>query len=458
MFGMFKRKSDPPSAPQLPSSAAVPPVIPLPSSSAVPPPIPKPPRAQHKFFSHEFLPQGFTGADHGKFLGYLFHKDLKGMMRAGWTAIGKEHFGVAAIPATDLEAWVFKHESRIFGLFQFPPTVTAGEAIAALVVTGPIASSATEQLSQTPVRYFVLERASNTSTTVFEYSAAGFTAVRSGPMLGSGPSAFSDVVMEIVFGKKRPTAQEAAQRLVILEYVSAYAQTVPLWKQLHDHGGLQPEAKADMQRVTGGLFAEELQKKQLWEDVSPAEREFLECPVEKLTEQQVLNVLWRREAARVLAWALGILSELTPFDKPVPHDNTKLVPGDDAMNFIASARLRDEKEIESARDLAELWHWRSRTRQLMEAGHPFQPSETMKKAGLNTLEDIIRVSAQEAVKRGDLPMSIADDYPVRGKAYRDLNADEWSEVRSVTVERHFTLNWLCGYAPLNDWDHTPTET
>jgi hypothetical protein len=455
---MFKRKSDAPPAPQPPPSAAVPPVIPLPSSSAVPPPIPKPPRAQHRFFSHEFLPQGFTDADRGKFLGYLFHKDLKGMMRAGWTAIGKEHFGAAAIPATDLEAWVFKHESRIFGLFQFPPTVTTGESIAAVVVTGPVASSAPEQLSQTPVRYFILERASGTSTTVLEYSAAGFTAVRSGPMLGSGPSAFSDVVMEIVFGKKRPTAQEAARRLVILENLSLYAEATPLLRQLHDRGGLPPEAKADMHKIAGGLFSDALQKRQLWEYVSPAEREFLECPVGKLTEQQVLNVLWRREAARVLAWALGILSELTPYDKALPRENKKLVPGDDAMNFIASARLREEKEIDSARDLAELWHWRSRTRQLMEEGHPFQPSEAMKKAGLNTMQDIIRASAQLAVQRGDLPMCIADDYPVRGKAYRDLDADEWSEVRSVTVERHFTLNWLCGYAPLNGWDDTPTDT
>lgn len=108
--------------------------------------------------------------------------------------------------------------------------------------------------------------------------------------------------------------------------------------------------------------------------------------------------------------------------------------------------------------LAELWHWRSRTRQLMEAGHPFQPSEAMQKAGLNTMEDVIRMSAEEAVKRGDLPQCIANDYPTRGKAYRDLNADEWYEVSSVTFERHFALNWLCGHAPLNNWDDTPTST
>ena len=66
------------------------------------------------------------------------------------------------------------------------------------------------------------------------------------------------------------------------------------------------------------------------------------------------------------------------------------------------------------------------------------------KVGLNTLEDIVRMTAQAAANDGDLLPLIGDDFPARGKAYRDLSADERAEVRSGTVERHFTLNWLCG--------------
>jgi hypothetical protein len=53
---------------------------------------------------------------------------------------------------------------------------------------------------------------------------------------------------------------------------------------------------------------------------------------------------------------------------------------------------------------------------------------------------------------------IEEDFPAKGKAYRELSAEEWSEVRSVTFERHIALNWLCGYSLGNEWDHTPTET
>ena len=53
---------------------------------------------------------------------------------------------------------------------------------------------------------------------------------------------------------------------------------------------------------------------------------------------------------------------------------------------------------------------------------------------------------------------IEEDFPANGKAYRKLSAQEWSEVRSVTFERHIALNWLCGYSLGNEWDQTPTET
>ena len=55
-------------------------------------------------------------------------------------------------------------------------------------------------------------------------------------------------------------------------------------------------------------------------------------------------------------------------------------------------------------------------------------------------------------------MEIADeDCAAFGKPYRELTEDEWQMTTSITVERHFALNWLCGYAPNNRWDDTPTD-
>ncbi len=68
-----------------------------------------------------------------------------------------------------------------------------------------------------------------------------------------------------------------------------------------------------------------------------------------------------------------------------------------------------------------------------------------------------REAARQAAATGSVAV-IDDDFAARGKAYRDLTDEEWAEVRSITLERHFALNWHCGYAPDNRWDETPTET
>jgi hypothetical protein len=78
-------------------------------------------------------------------------------------------------------------------------------------------------------------------------------------------------------------------------------------------------------------------------------------------------------------------------------------------DFRRTAKLRSAEDIGRARDLAARWHGRARTRQLGEGDDP----------------QVERV---------------------------DLDAD----VTAAAVERHYALNWLCGYA--SDWDSVPTDT
>jgi hypothetical protein len=157
-------------------------------------------------------------------------------------------------------------------------------------------------------------------------------------------------------------------------------------------------------------------------------------------------------------WALKLASEMPPYDAPA-SEKAGLGTGPEGWaGFIARSQLRAAKEIDEAREAAELWHWRSRMRQLQEENRPFEPGEGLKKAGIHTYADVIRMTAEVAAKDGTIPPCIGGDFPVCGKAYRDLRADEWSRVRSITMERHYALNWLCGYAPEKDWDRTPTHT
>jgi hypothetical protein len=136
----------------------------------------------------------------------------------------------------------------------------------------------------------------------------------------------------------------------------------------------------------------------------------------------------------------------------------KSIPTENVADFTRSAHLREHAKISRERATAELWHWRSRTRQLIEEGREFPQDEGMKAAGFSSYDDIVRFSARKAAEEGTIPSCVAEDFPARTKAYRDLSPNEWNEVNSITVERHYALNWLCGYAPGNRWDETPTDT
>jgi hypothetical protein len=260
----------------------------------------------------------------------------------------------------------------------------------------------------------------------------------------------------------RPSAQEAASRLVILKYIVAYAVTAPprdmlstLFQQWSAADREKFGTDADAQREE---FWKPLRQAGLWKYVAPSECELAATTIVTMSSQQQVNATWRMESAQALMWALGMIPHLPPYDTQANHDLLKQIPSADIPRFISSARLRKDSEVDRARDDAELWHWRSRTRQLIEEGEEFPANEQSKAAGFNTYDDIIRFTARKLADEGRIRACIEDDFPAYTKPYRELSPEEWSEVCSVTMERHFALNWLCGHAPENEWDETPTDT
>ena len=205
-------------------------------------------------------------------------------------------------------------------------------------------------------------------------------------------------------------------------------------------------------------FWQPLRDAGLWDCVSPRERELATTTIATMTAQQQVNASWRIEALQVLMWALGFTAHLPPYDTQASHDLLKEIPLGEMSRLLSYAQLRGQSEIEQARSLAELWHWRSRTRQLIEECAEFPADEEAGTAGFGSFDDIVRFTACRLSEEGRIPPCIDQDFPARAKAYREMSAQEWSNVRSVTVERHFALNWLCGYAPANEWDETTTDT
>lgn len=260
----------------------------------------------------------------------------------------------------------------------------------------------------------------------------------------------------------RPSAEDVGRRVLILKYVVVYALTAPPRDMLptlfqhwssEDRDKFVTEAEENREK-----FWQSLRRTDLWEHVSLRERDLAATTIVTMSLEHQVNASWRVEAAQVLMWSLGLIPHLPPYDTQADHDLLKQIPSDDIPHFVSSGQLRKVSEIDRARADAELWHWRSRTRQLIEEGREFPANEQTRAAGFKSYDDIVRFTARKFMEDGHMPACIDDDFPAKGKPYRELNEEEWSEVRSITIERHYALNWLCGYAPGNDWDNTPTDT
>ena len=66
-------------------------------------------------------------------------------------------------------------------------------------------------------------------------------------------------------------------------------------------------------------------------------------------------------AAQTLIRALGLLPNLPPYDKMASHELLKEVRSEDMAAFSRAAKLREQAEVDTARDLAEIWLIRETT-------------------------------------------------------------------------------------------------
>ncbi|EHQ27627.1 DUF4272 domain-containing protein [Mucilaginibacter paludis] len=151
-----------------------------------------------------------------------------------------------------------------------------------------------------------------------------------------------------------------------------------------------------------------LKKENIWDYVSPKERTFLE---NGSFDQRVLSdVSWKIEAAYVLAWALGLITDLSESCQPMSDDQydqfeTK-VPrvGDELAVFLASLQYISKSNIID--------------------------------------ENLFNELATTYFR---------DIYYSQMKSTSNID-------KKVSFERHVALNWVRRFMDIADWDDTDTST
>lgn len=187
----------------------------------------------------------------------------------------------------------------------------------------------------------------------------------------------------------------------------------------------------------------------VWDNLTPDEQWYLSTPPDKVPHDDWAAGFGEIEALGTLLWALGFLQALPSYADHVGREVidlcSKIQPG--------TGTLRPIVELERARTTAEIWHWRARAR-LLATGVLDLPSGVT----ATDVEMPVAQVVQKATLDGILTDVVADDFAVHGRPFCALGADEATKMAAIAQRRHKALNWICGYAPGNRWQDTPTNT
>lgn len=255
---------------------------------------------------------------------------------------------------------------------------------------------------------------------------------------------------------KTPNACAVMKRAIILKALYAAGLVLPPMELLEEMmEQWSAEEREQFQRDAGEFtqpIVEQLKSSGLWRDVEAGERVFLQGGLQAENEQARIDSSWLAESIACLLWALQMIPELPPYDQETSSDLVQEFKAASIEEAIKKARLRSKDEIEKQRNLAELWHWRARTRRLQEEGKLDGQYNGF------TITQIIEMTATKASERGDIAEPIKGDFPVLGKSYGELTPDEFAMMTSIAQERHKAFNWLCGRSRSGMWADTPTDT
>lgn len=244
------------------------------------------------------------------------------------------------------------------------------------------------------------------------------------PMVGrlANATAFGEkpAVAEPEWEAKPPTAQRVARRAVALMILSCRAVLE------RDHKN-EPNSEEQYERLFD--WATDLE---IAAEFEPWERDALRTRPGQLDPQTAINAMWRIEGLTLLAWALGRY-ELLLYDRISDVDGVWAAIGlydtERIRQLLATAQLLPAEELDAVRKQYLGYHWRLRDFQW------------------NKPQAMDFVAFSKDCWFGSFDISafqiIENDLALAGHRIDKAPAEVFSVCRSLSVERHQAINWLC---------------
>ena len=248
-------------------------------------------------------------------------------------------------------------------------------------------------------------------------------------------------------GMRRPVASEVVGRAFALN--SALGYSTLLWTMGEDR---------DVAGSLSGILVQEAKTAGFFPHYSNAENNLFAQPLSTVKEQQLRDMAWKIEALQVLLWGAEYIVKLPDLTSEAqPNIASRLKPGCFAQQS-RTFKLRPVEQIEACRLEALLWFWRCGISDC-ERNNDSIPSIRLSnyKCPVTSYRGLLEYVTKAGSASGLLREVMEGDFAIRGIPFRDLCAEEKSQIASITRERVFALNWLCGLAPRIRWDESPSD-
>lgn len=231
--------------------------------------------------------------------------------------------------------------------------------------------------------------------------------------------------------------EEILKRVVIL---LAFSDRCALEKNMID-GVRRTLNEREMQRQA---IVNWLMRMGYWDSVSEKEKQVFDREITDKVNADVLVLQNNYECIEPMLWSLGLVSELSDYNKFVLrdfHPVLKFGKNHSIKSLLESCCIVSDAQMKSYRELSMLWYWRC-----LECRNGLSRTTDIKEA-IYTVFGEKYIQLLHTYNQFD---SIANDFVINTKKVIELNNEEIEKLTIISERRFYAFEWLATDA---EWDN-----
>lgn len=231
--------------------------------------------------------------------------------------------------------------------------------------------------------------------------------------------------------------EEILKRTIIL---LAFSDRCALEKKIID-GVIRSRNEREMQRQA---IVDWLVHMGYYDSVSKKEREVFNRVITDKTNEDILCLQNDYECLEPMLFSLGLVSQLSGYDKFVLHDFHPILGFGKNHSFkplLERCHMISNNQIKDYRELSMLWYWRC-----LECRNGLSTSRDIKKAIYNIFGEKY-IQLLQTFNQFD---NVGNDFIINGRKITELDNEEIKKLLIISERRFYAFEWLSSDA---EWDN-----